>query len=64
MAEVGVVDHELGEACGAQAFDVPHDQRLAAYRKQGLGRVIGERAHALATPGCQDHRLGHGGQKV
>ncbi len=57
VAEVGVVDDELGEAGGAQAFDVPHDQRLAAHRQQRLGRVVGERAHALAAAGGEDHRF-------
>jgi hypothetical protein len=61
VAEVGVVDDELAEAGGAQALDVPHDEGLAAHRQQRLGGVVGERAHALAAAGGEDHRFGHGG---
>ena len=60
VAEVGVVDDELAEAGGVQAFDVPHDQRLAARLEQRLGGVVGERAHALSATGGEDHRSGHG----
>ena len=63
LAEVGVVDHQFGEAGGAQPFDVPDDQRLAAGRQQRLGVGVGQRAHAFAAPGGQDHRA-HRHQKV
>jgi hypothetical protein len=34
---------------------MPHDQRLAAHLQQGFGRVVGERAHAFAAAGGEDH---------
>jgi hypothetical protein len=51
LPEVGVVDDELDDACRGQAFDVPHDQRLAARHQQRLGAGVGERAHAFAAAG-------------
>jgi hypothetical protein len=60
LPEVGVVDDELDDARRGQAFDVPHDQRLAAGRQQRLGAGVGERAHAFAAAGGEDHGF-HGG---
>ena len=54
--KVGVVDDEFGDACAYQPLDMPHDERLAACLQQGLGRVVGERAHAFAAAGGQNHR--------
>ncbi len=57
VAEVGVVDHQLAKAGIAQALDVPHDQRLATGLEQRLGAMVGQRAHALAAAGGEDHRF-------
>jgi hypothetical protein len=55
LAEMGVVDDDAAEARRVQALDMPDDERLAAHHQQGLGRVVGERAHALAAAGGEDH---------
>jgi hypothetical protein len=41
---------------------MPHQQRLALHLQQGLGRVVGQRAHALA-PACGQQQ-GGGGARV
>ncbi|CFN66696.1 Uncharacterised protein [Bordetella pertussis] len=55
LAQPGVVDDDVAQAGGHQAFDMPDDQRLAAHGQQGLGRGVGQRAHAFAAAGGQDH---------
>jgi hypothetical protein len=52
-----VVDHQLTNTHGCQTADMPFDQRPATGQQQGFGRVVGQRAHALATPGRQNHRF-------
>ena len=54
FAEVGVVDDDFPETGCRQTFQMPDDERLAAGDEQWFGRVIGERAHAFATPGGED----------
>ncbi len=49
LAEVGVVDDDLGEPGCRQSFQMPGDERLAAHRQQRLGRVVGQRAHPFAA---------------
>lgn len=53
------VDHHVVHAGRNQLFQVPCDQRLAAHAKQRLGRVLGQRAHALAEAGGEDQRVPH-----
>ena len=59
QTEMRVVDHHLAQAGPRQALQMPDDQRFAAHRQEGLGREIGQRPHALAAPGSQNHCL-HG----
>ncbi|MPN56169.1 hypothetical protein SDC9_203855 [bioreactor metagenome] len=54
---MGVIDHQLGDARVTKVLDVPDDQRLAADLEQGFRAVVGQRAHALAAPGGEDHGL-------
>ncbi len=53
------VDHHLIDPGGSEPFQVPHDQRFATGDQQWLGGVQGQRAHALAFAGREDHGL-HG----
>ena len=55
VSEVGVVDDHVTQPGRRQPFQVPGDQPLAADRKQGFGRVVCERAHALAATGGENH---------
>ena len=57
VAEVGVVDDEIGNPGSNQAFDVPDDQRFSAYGEQRLGAMVGEWAHALAPACGKNHRF-------
>jgi hypothetical protein len=57
LAQVGVVDDQVGKARRPEALDLPDDEGLAAGFQQGFGRVVGEGAHALAQAGGQDHGL-------
>ena len=60
LGTVRGVDHDVDEARGAQRLDLPDDQRLVPHRQQGLGAGVGQRPHALAAAGRQDHRAeGH-----
>lgn len=54
-AEMGVVDDNLSETGSGQSFKVPDNQRFAAGRQQGFGRMVGEWAHAFAAPGSENH---------
>ena len=63
-SEVCVVDDQLAEARRTQSFYMPHDERLSTGFEQRLGAVVGERAHAFAPSGGQDHRLHVVAQKV
>jgi hypothetical protein len=56
LAQMRVVDHQIDEAGGAQSFNLPHDQGLAASHQQRLRGVVGERTHAFAEPGRQNRR--------
>ena len=51
------VDHQIGDAGRPQGLEMVDDQRLTGHRQQGFGRVVGQRPHAFAAPGGQDHRL-------
>jgi hypothetical protein len=62
LPQVGVVDDEIKDPRCGEALDVPDDQRLAAGRQQRLGAAVGERAHAFAAAGGEDHGF-HGAQK-
>ncbi len=55
VAQVGVVDDDLGDAGADQVEDVPDDQRPAAHFEQRLGAGVGQRAHTFAAPGGEDH---------
>ncbi len=55
LAEVGGVDDHLPDAGAAEGFQVILQQGLAAHFQQGLGRVVGQRAHALAQPRGENH---------
>ncbi len=57
VAEVCVIDHDVGDARTHQIQDVPHDQRAAAHLQQGLRAGIGQGPHPLAAAGRKDHRL-------
>jgi hypothetical protein len=55
VGEVVDIDHGGLDPGGGQAVQHVVDQRLAADVDQGLGPVIGERAHAGAQARSQDH---------
>ena len=54
-AAPGEVDDDVAEAAPRQRLQVMLDQRPAADLSNGLG--VGQRPHALAAPGGEDHRL-------
>lgn len=54
-SEVGVVDHDMGEAFGLEPFKMPDDERFSSCAKERLGAAIGEGAEALATACGEDH---------
>lgn len=56
LAQPGGVDDDLLHAAGAQRLHPALQQRLAAHHQQRLGRVVGQRPHALAPAGGQDQR--------
>ncbi len=56
---VGHIDHDLAHAVARQVLDQVLHHRLAQYGHHGLGQVFGERAHARALPGGEDHPFGH-----
>ena len=49
-AQPCMVNHDLADACGLEAAQVPANQRLAACGQEGFGGVVGERAHPFAAP--------------
>jgi len=51
----GGVDDDVPDAGAGERLDVPLDQRFAAHLQQRFGRVVGQRPHALAAPGREDH---------
>ena len=59
LLQPGGVDHGIAHASTRQGFEVPLDKRLAVHFQQRLGRVIGQRPHALAAPGGEKNRF-HG----
>src|SRR5690554_1485417 len=64
MAEMSMIDHDVVDAGGAQALDLPYDQRLSCDFKQRFRQRVGEWAHALAASGGKNHGAGRGFQKV
>ena len=68
IAQIVAVDDEIGDPPRAQPVEGPIDQRAAQHRDQRFRRRIGQRAHAVAHPGRQDHggfnrgRLNRGGR--
>jgi len=50
-----VIDHQLAKSGLRQGLDMMDDQRLAARLQQRFRRLVGQRAHTLATAGSQDH---------
>ena len=48
--------HPRGDFTLRGGLLMPFDQGPSAHRQQRLGAGVGERAHALAAAGCQDHR--------
>jgi hypothetical protein len=56
--QVGNVDHHLDYADCGQLLQVPLDEVLAADLEQWLGYLVGERAHAFASPRGKDHGAG------
>ena len=55
--QVMEVDDDVGDAVAAQQLQRPVQQRAVEHRQDGLGAQQGERPHAQAQPGRQDHRL-------
>ncbi|MPM56611.1 hypothetical protein SDC9_103420 [bioreactor metagenome] len=55
LAQPRGVYHQRAHAVALQRRHMPVEQGLALHRQQRLGRVIGERAHPLTTPGGQQH---------
>ncbi len=55
VGEMVDVDHGGLHADRGEAIEHVIDQRLAAHRHQRFGHRIGERAHARAKAGGQDH---------
>jgi hypothetical protein len=57
VAQMRMVDDDVRDARGDQTLDVPHDERLAARFEQRFGQIVGERPHAFAAAGGEDHCL-------
>jgi hypothetical protein len=55
MAEVGVIDDDVADPGPHQRLEMPGDQRLAPGHQQRLGRGIGQRPHAFAPSGGENH---------
>ncbi len=55
IGEMMDVDDGGLDAARGQAIEHVVEQRLAAHRDERLGRAIGERTHANAVPGRQNH---------
>ena len=55
--EPGKIDDHLANAGARERLQMPLDQRTPAHLHERLRQGIGERAHALAAPGCEQHRL-------
>ena len=58
LAQPGGVDQLLHKAAPGQGLHGPLHERLAAHAQQGLGGLVGQRAHARAATGGQHHGLG------
>jgi hypothetical protein len=56
IAEVGVIDDDLGDAGGGQRCEMVGDQRPPTHLQQRLGHGIGQWPHPFAAAGGQDHR--------
>ncbi len=57
LAEVGVIDDQFTVSGPRKLFHMVLDQRLATHLEQGLGGMVGQRTHALTTPGGKNHRF-------
>ncbi len=57
LAEMGMIDHQIAPPRRDQPLDVPDDQRLAGDFEQWFRTGVGERQHAFAAAGRQNHRL-------
>ena len=55
IAQMRVINDDLAKSGLRQALQMPRDERLATHHQQGLGGVVGQRPHALAAPGGQNH---------
>ena len=56
-AQPGEIDDHFAYAGARQRGEVPGDERAAADLHQRLGQRVGERPHALAAAGGEQHRL-------
>ena len=57
LALPGEVDHDVAHAEFVQRREVILDQPVAADFEHRLRQLLGQRAHALAAPGSEDHRF-------
>jgi hypothetical protein len=53
--EIMHVDDDIGDTGPAKRFQPVGDQRFSRHFDQGLGQGLGDRTHAGAKPGGQDH---------
>ena len=56
VAEMVYVHHDVLHAVTLQAIHRPLEHRAAGHGNQRLGRNVGQRPHAFAAAGRQDHR--------
>ena len=61
LTQPGGVDPDAVDAAALASDQMPLDQRLAMYLQQWFGRGVGERAHAFAASGGEDHGACVGG---
>jgi hypothetical protein len=52
-----VIDDDFAESCCGQTLEMPGNERLAADGQEWFGAGIGQRPHALATTGRENHGL-------
>ena len=55
LAQMRMIDHDLGNAGAHQINNVPDNQRPAPHFQQRLGASIRQRPHTLAATGGEDH---------
>ena len=63
LAQPGGIDHRARHTGSSQRAQMPLQQRHALHGQQRLGARVGQRAHAFATAGGQQHG-GNGGVVV